>query len=119
VTVRRPPADGRARRNTELGLVIMAAMITGGLYALASLATTRRCRSTSPFLGVVLLMLIRIWPPARNADVALPIAVAQRHRLRVHHTIRGGRRSPTSPPAGTWTFAGIAAYGNALRPPNS
>ena len=51
---------GALRRNTELGLVILAAMITGGLYALASLGNNASMPANFwPFLGVVLgLMLV-------------------------------------------------------------
>jgi len=46
------------RRNTELGLILLAAVITGGAYVLASLGRTATLPAdVVPFLGVVLALL--------------------------------------------------------------
>jgi cell division protein FtsW (lipid II flippase) len=110
---------GALRRNTELGLVILAAMITGGLYALASLGNNASMPADfGPFLGVVLaLMLVAHLATrrlARNADaLLLPLALLLNGIGYVFIT----RLAEDVPKSGdlpglqaTWTFAGVAAY---------
>jgi cell division protein FtsW (lipid II flippase) len=47
------------RRNTELGLILLATIITAGIYTLASLGTTADLPADIiPFLGVVLALLV-------------------------------------------------------------
>ena len=68
------------RRTTELGLVVLAALITGGAYALASLGRTASLPADiGPFLGVILGLLavahIAMRRLAPHADgMLLPIA---------------------------------------------
>ena len=78
----RPPVARRpARRRTELGLILLAVLLTGGLYVLASLGKAGSLPANiGPFLGVVcgLLLLahlgMRRWAP--HAD---PIPVSYTH----------------------------------------
>jgi hypothetical protein len=74
--VTRPPA----RRRTELGLIILAVALTGGLYALASLGKVSRLPANlGPFLGIVCGLLLvahlgmRRWAPHADA-ILLPTA---------------------------------------------
>ena len=47
------------RRNTELGLVVFAAVITGALYVLANLGNNATIPANlGPFLAIVLALLI-------------------------------------------------------------
>ncbi|MGH9184026.1 MAG: FtsW/RodA/SpoVE family cell cycle protein [Acidimicrobiales bacterium] len=71
---------GTLRRNTELGLVLLGAVITAGIYTLASLGTAASLPADIvPFLGVVLGLVglahvaTRRMAPAADA-VLLPIA---------------------------------------------
>ena len=68
------------RRNTELGLVLLGAVITAAIYTLASLGTTANLPADiGPFLGVVLALLVgahvatRRLAPAGDG-VLLPLA---------------------------------------------
>lgn len=69
------------RRRTELGLVIVAVLITGGAYALAGLARDSQMPANiGPFLGVILALLVTAHLAVRrlapNADgILLPLAV--------------------------------------------
>ncbi len=74
------PAVQRLRRNTELGLILLGAVVTAGLYTLASLGTTANLPvNIGPFLGVVLALLAgahvatRRLAPASDG-VLLPLA---------------------------------------------
>ena len=80
-----------ARRRTELGLIILAVLLTGGLYALAGLGKAGNLPANiGPFLAIIFALLLvahlamRRW--AANADpILLPRrGAAQRDRLRVH-----------------------------------
>jgi len=68
------------RRRTELGLIVLAVAITGGLYALASLGRTADLPADiGPFLGVVLALFVAAHIATRRlapgADgLLLPIA---------------------------------------------
>ena len=68
------------RRNTELGLVLFAAVITGALYVLASLGNNATIPANlGPFLGMVVALLIAAHVATRRlaprADpLLLPIA---------------------------------------------
>jgi len=70
----------RPRRNAELGLVILAVLLTGGLYALASLGRSASLPANIvPFLGVILALLggahigVRILAPGADG-MLLPLA---------------------------------------------
>ena len=79
-TTRRSPVIASFRRNTELGLIVLAVLVTGGAYTLASLGRTASLPANiGPFLGVVLGLLVaahiatRRLAPAADA-VLLPLA---------------------------------------------
>jgi cell division protein FtsW (lipid II flippase) len=109
---------GALRRNTELGLVIMAAMITSGLYALASLGNNATMPANiGPFLGVVLgLMLVAHLATrrlAKDADaLLLPIALLLNGIGYVFIVRLAEDVDATKLPGlqANWTFLGVAAY---------
>jgi len=71
---------GGLRRNTELGLILLATVITGGTYVLASLGSTNSVPADiGTFLGLVLALLVVAHIATRrlapNADgLLLPLA---------------------------------------------
>src|ERR1041385_6366164 len=71
---------GRVRRTTELGLLVLGALIVGGTYTLASLGRTASLPANiGPFLGVVLglqvVAHVAVRRLAPNADgLLLPLA---------------------------------------------
>ena len=71
---------GHLRRRTELGLLILAALVTGGTYTLASLSATASLPANiGPFLamifGLLLVAHLAVRRLAPNADaLLLPIA---------------------------------------------
>jgi cell division protein FtsW (lipid II flippase) len=71
---------GSARRNTELGLLVMVVIITGGAYVLASLGTDATIPANLvPFLLILMVMLLgsnlatRRWAPEAD-PMLLPLA---------------------------------------------
>ena len=70
----------RLRRRTELGLILLGAIITGGAYTLASLGRTASIPANiGPFVGVVVALLLvahlAVRRLARYADgLLLPVA---------------------------------------------
>ena len=110
---------GTLRRNTELGLVILAAMITSGLYALASLGSNASMPANlGPFLGVVLALMLAAHIAtrrlARDADaLLLPIAlllngIGYAFIVRLADDIDDAKALPGL--QANWTFLGVAAY---------
>src|SRR5439155_25789645 len=101
------------RRNAELGLVLLAAVITAGAYVLASLGRTSSIPANiGPFLGVVLGLLAaahiatRRLAPAADG-VLLPLAVLLNGLgyvfiARLDHKLAGLQA--------LWTALGIAAF---------
>ncbi|MDP9070718.1 MAG: FtsW/RodA/SpoVE family cell cycle protein [Actinomycetota bacterium] len=76
----RRPADGPPRRRTELGLIILAVLLTGALYALASLGKSASLPADiGPFLGIIFGLLavahvaVRFLAPAADG-MLLPLA---------------------------------------------
>ncbi|HVX18774.1 MAG TPA: FtsW/RodA/SpoVE family cell cycle protein [Acidimicrobiales bacterium] len=71
---------GRLRRRTELGLIILSGLITGGAYVLASLGRTATLPANiGPFLAVVFALIvlahIAVRRLAHDADpILLPVA---------------------------------------------
>ena len=72
--------DGPPRRRTELGLIVLAVLLTGALYALASLGKSASLPADiGPFLGLVLGLLavahvaVRFLAPAADG-MLLPLA---------------------------------------------
>ena len=102
-----------ARRNTELGLVVMAGCITGAAYTLASLGKNAEIPPIIvPFfvamLGLLLIAAIATRLFARGADPTLLPLVALLHGLgyvmitRLDDRLAGLQT--------TWTFIAISAY---------
>jgi cell division protein FtsW (lipid II flippase) len=102
-----------ARRRTELGLILLAVLLTGGLYTLASLGKAGSLPANiGPFLGIVcgLLLLahvgMRRW--ARYADpILLPTAsllngIGYVFIARLNHRMAGLQA--------VWTAIGIGAF---------
>jgi peptidoglycan glycosyltransferase len=102
-----------ARRNTELGLIVMAAVITTSAYVLASLAQDAVIPARLlPFLGITLGLLLLAHLAnrfvARGADPQLLPLAAILHGIgyvmiaRLDQDLAGLQA--------VWTFVGIAAY---------
>jgi cell division protein FtsW (lipid II flippase) len=102
-----------ARRRTELGLIVLAVLLTGGLYTLASLGKVSRLPANlGPFLGIVcgLLLLahvaMRRWAPYAD-PVLLPTAgllngVGYVFIARLNPHLAGLQA--------TWTALGVGAF---------
>jgi peptidoglycan glycosyltransferase len=105
----RPPA----RRRTELGLIILAVLLTGGLYILASLGKASRLPANlGPFLAIVCGLLLvahagmRRWAP--NAD---PILLPTAGLLNGIGYVFIARLNPhLAGLQATWTAIGIGAF---------
>ena len=108
------------RRNTELGLVLFAAVITGALYVLASLGSNATIPANlGPFLGMVVVLLIvahvatrRLAP--RADPLLLPIAVLLNgigyvFIARLSEDLGAGSKRLPGLQA-TWTLFGVTAY---------
>jgi len=104
---------GAARRNTELGLMILAAALTVGAYLLASLGTTSSLPAdVGPFLGVIIGLLVLAHVATRrlapNADGTLLPLAALLNGLgyvfiaRLDHKLAGLQAM--------WTALGVAAF---------
>jgi len=103
----------RARRNTELGLIVLAAFITVALYTLGALGRTATLPANiGPFLGIVLGLLVvahiatRILAPGAD-PVLLPMAallngIGYVFIARVNTRLAGLQA--------TWTLVGVGAY---------
>jgi cell division protein FtsW (lipid II flippase) len=110
-----PPTRTRvlARRRTELGLIVLAVLLTGGLYVLASLGKASRLPANlGPFLLIVcgLLLLahlaMRRWAPRADATL-LPTAgllngIGYVFIARLNPHLAGLQA--------TWTAIGIGAF---------
>src|SRR5436305_4349164 len=104
---------GAARRNAELGLMILAAVLTVGAYLLASLGRTSSLPAdVGPFLGVIIGLLVIAHVATRrlapNADGTLLPLAALLNGLgyvfiaRLDHKLAGLQA--------LWTALGIAAF---------
>jgi cell division protein FtsW (lipid II flippase) len=102
-----------SRRNTELGLIVLGAVITGVLYTLASLGRTASIPANiGPFLGFVLLLLAaahlvtRRLAPAADG-VLLPIAGLLNG---IGYVFIARLDESLAALQSTWMAVGIAAY---------
>jgi peptidoglycan glycosyltransferase len=101
------------RRNTELGLIILAVIVTGGAYVLASLgATSELPVDIIPFLAIVMgLMLvahIAVRRLAPDADpILLPLAVLLNG---VGYVVIASLNEGLAGLQATWTAVGIVAF---------
>jgi cell division protein FtsW (lipid II flippase) len=102
-----------ARRRTELGLIVLAVMLTGGLYVLASLGKAGSLPANiGPFLGVICgLLLLAHLGMRKLAPYADPILLPTAALLngvgyvfiaRLNHHLAGLQA--------LWTAIGIAAF---------
>jgi peptidoglycan glycosyltransferase len=102
-----------ARRNTELGLIVIAVLVTAGAYMLASLGKTASLPANiGPFLVVVLALLVAAHVATRrlapSADaVLLPVAALLNGLgyvfiARLNQDLAGLQA--------TWTAVGVTAY---------
>jgi peptidoglycan glycosyltransferase len=102
-----------ARRRTELGLILLAVVLTGGLYILASLGKASRLPANiGPFLAMVCGLLLiahvgmRLWAPYAD-PILLPTAcllngIGYVFIARLNHHLAGLQA--------TWTAIGIGAF---------
>jgi peptidoglycan glycosyltransferase len=101
------------RRNTELGLILLGIVITGGLYALASLGRTASLPADiGPFLGIVLVLLgvahLATRRLAPNADgVLLPVAALLNG---IGYVFIARLNEDLAALQATWTAVGIVAF---------
>ena len=108
------PAGPNARRRTELGLLVLSALIVVATYVLASAGTTAKIPGDlGPFLAVVLGLAVaahvanRIYAPDANA-ILLPL-VTLLNGLGYVMIARIGPSHFASAQAG-WTAVGVGAY---------
>src|SRR5437764_6790283 len=104
---------GAVRRNAELGLILLAGLLTTGAYVLASLGRTSSLPAdVGPFLGVVLALLViahvatRRLAPAADGSL-LPLAALLNGLgyvfiARLDHKLAGLQAM--------WTALGVAAF---------
>ena len=98
---------GAMRRNTELGLILLAVVLTAGAYALASLGRSASLPGEHRPVPAVILGLLaaahlatRRLAPERRRHPAADRRPAQRHRLRLH---RPPRRATSPRLQALWT----------------
>ena len=105
------------RRNTELGLILLGAVITAAVYTLASLGTTADLPADiGPFLGVVLALLVgahvatRRLAPAGDS-VLLPLAALLNG---IGYVWIARLDEDLAALQATWTAVGITAFVSTL-----
>jgi peptidoglycan glycosyltransferase len=102
-----------ARRRTELGLIILAVLLTGGLYALAGLGKAGNLPANiGPFLGVIFgLMLVGHLALRRLAPNADPILLPTAALLNgVGYVFIARLSTHEARLQAFWTTLGIAAF---------
>ena len=102
-----------SRRNTELGLVLLAALLTGGAYALAALGTISTLPADiGPFLGIVLgLMLVAHVANRFLAKGADPLLLPLAGFLNgIGYVVIARLDEELAALQATWTFIGVATY---------
>ncbi len=105
------------RRTTELGLIILGAIITTGLYTLASLGRTASLPANIvPFLGVVLALMVGAHLVTRRmAPTADPILLPVAALLNgIGYVFIARLDGDLAGLQATWTALGIAAYAATL-----
>lgn len=104
---------GQSRRRAELGLLVLAGLVTGGAYTLASLGTTASVPADiGPFLGVIFglflgahLAVRRLAPDADG--MLLPLAAVLNG---VGYVFIARLDADLADNQATWTAVGIAAF---------
>jgi len=106
-------ARAASPRNQELGLLILAALITSGAYALASLGRTASLPADiGPFLGAVFALILvahlalRYFVPLADGTL-LPIAALLNG---IGFVFIARLKHRLAAPQATWTGVGIAAF---------
>ena len=102
-----------ARRRTELGLIVLAVLLTGGLYALAGLGKAGNLPANiGPFLGIIFgLMLVGHLALRRLAPNADPILLPTAALLNgIGYVFIARLSSHEARLQAFWTALGIAAF---------
>jgi cell division protein FtsW (lipid II flippase) len=102
-----------ARRRTELGLIILALLLTGGLYILASLGKAGSLPANiGPFLGIVFaLLLIAHIGMRRLAPLADPVLLPTACLLNgIGYVFIARLDRHLAALQATWTAIGVAAF---------
>ena len=104
---------GARRRNGELFLILLAVVIAGGMYTLASLGRNASLPADiSPFLGFVVVLwfsahlVVRRWAPAADG-VLLPLGVLLNA---IGYVVIARLDEDLAARQATWTAIGIAAF---------
>lgn len=104
---------GQTRRRAELGLLILAGLVTGGAYTLASLGTTASVPADiGPFLGIIFGLFITAHLAVRrlapDADgMLLPLAAVLNG---IGYVFIARLDADLADNQATWTAVGIAAF---------
>ncbi|MCB0988197.1 MAG: FtsW/RodA/SpoVE family cell cycle protein [Microthrixaceae bacterium] len=104
---------GRSRRRAELGLLVLAAAVTGGAYTLASLGTTASVPADiGPFLGIILALFVgahlavrRLAPEADG--MLLPLSAVLNG---IGYVFIARLDAELADNQATWTAVGIVAF---------
>lgn len=101
------------RRNTEFGLIVVAMIITGAAYVLASLGTSAEIPvNIVPFLGVIMALLLAAHLAMRrlapDADPILLPMVALLNGL--GYVVIAGLDEKLAGLQATWTMVGVSAF---------
>ncbi|MEJ7721793.1 MAG: hypothetical protein WKF58_15820 [Ilumatobacteraceae bacterium] len=103
----RPISISRRRRNSELTMIVMVALITGGGYTLAALGTNSEIPARDRAVRRRRRRAARRRPhrradprPRRRLHAATARRLPARHRLRDDHPHRRGPRCPADPVVG-------------------
>jgi peptidoglycan glycosyltransferase len=102
-----------ARRRTELGLIVLAVILTGGLYALAGLGRVGNLPANiGPFLGIIFaLLLVAHLAMRRLAPNADPILLPTAGLLNgIGYVFIARLSSHEARLQAVWTTLGIAAF---------
>jgi peptidoglycan glycosyltransferase len=104
---------GQSRRRAELGLIVLAIVVVGGLYTLASLGRTASVPANiGPFLGIIAALFIgahiAVRKLAPNADgILLPLAAMLNG---VGYVFIARLNSGLADNQAIWTAVGITAF---------
>jgi peptidoglycan glycosyltransferase len=104
---------GQVRRRGELGMIVLAVLITGGAYTLASLGTTASVPAdVGPFLGVIFALFaaahLAVRRLAPEADgTLLPLAAVLNG---IGYVFIARLDADLADNQATWTAVGIAAF---------
>ncbi len=108
-----PTVMGQARRRAELGMLVLAALVTGGAYTLASLGTQASVpANVGPFFGIILALFVgahlavrRLAPEADG--MLLPLAALLNG---IGYVFIARLDADLAANQATWTAVGIAGF---------